>query len=72
MIQKTIGELATELTIKHQRSVPDWKLRRICDALFPTLPRAGRNRVVTVDLIPQIEEELRKQNWLPSAQEVEA
>ena len=72
MTMNTIGELAAALTIKHRQSVPEWKLRRVCDQLFPELPRIGVNRAVPEQLVPQIEAELIRQNWLPAAGEVEA
>ena len=49
----TIGELAKRL------NEPEWRVRRIVDALGVHIPRAGLYRLVPAELLPQIEEALR-------------
>jgi hypothetical protein len=54
----------THLTIcqlARQVNAPVWKVRRIVDALRRDLPRAGLYRLVPLDMLPAIREQLNKQ-----------
>jgi hypothetical protein len=44
----TIGDIAEFF------GEPDWKIRRIVDALPDDIPRAGRYRLIPRDLLPKI------------------
>lgn len=44
--------------------VPDWKVRRVVDALGTEVHRAGLYRLVPRSMIGDIIKELRRQGWL--------
>jgi hypothetical protein len=52
--------------------VPDWKMRRVVDALESTerldVQRVGMYRTIAADDITVIVEELRRIAWLPSVE----
>lgn len=54
----TVADVAFLLSQKHNRMIPEWKVRRTIDKVFPDLPRVGQFRAVTEDLIPQLEQTL--------------
>lgn len=50
----TVGALARRL------DVPEFRIRRTIDRLFPRLPRAGKIRIVDAGMVPVIQAELRR------------
>ena len=56
----TIGEVADLY------GIPEWKIRRVVDALDDNIPRAGRYRLVPRGTLATLTLELQRQGWLPS------
>lgn len=67
----TVGELAYQLSTRHGKHIPVWKVRRTADAITSNLPRFAGIRQVPADLIPQIEQRLGAEGWIDAAPAVE-
>jgi hypothetical protein len=59
----TVPQLAEELTRQTETLVPDWKARRVVDALAPNLPRVVNYRLIPRTMVPAIIQELTRQGW---------
>lgn len=50
--------------------IASWRVRRAIDSLDVAIPRVGRYRLVSRDLLGIIAVELHRRKWLPSDTEV--
>ncbi len=62
----TIGDVVRDY------GIAAWQARRAVDALGVQLPRAGLYRLIPSDLLPRLEEELRRRGYLSEGEAARA